>query len=254
MPEVISINDEHITIEGEIRDFATRFDDVAIFRYSDGEYLLHEADAGKDTFLVIRGAFVVERGQGSTRSHIAIGMATLDEPVFVGEVAYLGGASRMASILCSGTTYVLTLKPAHIESIIEGFPFLTRVLCRQFARRLKETGDTVQERQDQLQMNATQLFLSQGDVLFDAGDPADKLFQLVDGKVRLEGKTGVTLVSAAQLTRGFLEAGPFLAQGRHTSRAVAQGNVIAVAIDRSSTEAVIRNFPDVVMEALQNKG
>ncbi len=54
----------------------------------------------------------------------------------VGEMAYLGGQRRTASVRARTECHVLVLNPEHLETVMARFPMLTRVICRQFALRL----------------------------------------------------------------------------------------------------------------------
>jgi len=149
------------------------------------EYLIRENDEGLETFLVIDGGYVVERSDPNVREGspqiIASVISDPCKPSFVGEMAYLGGGFRTASVRSAGRTLTACLRPNHMEILIEEFPFFTKILCKQFTERLMEANDLLRIHHERTAMDTKKWFLEPGEVLLRKGEKASSLFQLVQG-------------------------------------------------------------------------
>ncbi len=220
----------------------------------DGEYLMREGEMQTDAFLVTRGAFVVEQGEvaepGMSAGYLTAVLIEPENPVFVGEMAWLGSFARTASVRCSGHTQALRLKPDHMELILAHFPVLTRALCRQFAERLKATNGMLHRFQELAAMKAGVITMKAGEIVIRRGDPATTLYQLVDGTLR-EEESGAEELGPEAFPGGFLHLSCYLA-GRVWPRTLrTEGATMLSMIDESSKVAVIRNFPELVLAAMQ---
>ena len=228
--------------------------EIEALRFREGEYLVRENEDSLDVFLVLQGAFVVERAPSRPDLPpviLATVLCDLEKPGIVGEMAYLGSLRRSASVRSSGSSFVLRLKPAHIDSVINDFPGLTRAICAQFSWRLRETSRSLAELQGRFAMNPSQRVAKPGERLFAQGDPAGTLFQLVTGSVRLVRASGEELVQPEQLLQGFLEPEPFLRNRPHRATALVESPAFLVAIDREFLQAVVRGYPELVIGLLE---
>lgn len=132
----------------EVVRLVRRYPEIEARAYRDGEYLIREAEDSQEIFIVLRGALVVEQAAlipGGAPVMLAGLTAEPEAIAIVGEMAYLGDQIRTASIKAVAPTQCLRLKPSHIDAIIDGFPMLTRVICQQFALRLKEANDALRQ-------------------------------------------------------------------------------------------------------------
>lgn len=228
--------------------------EIESLRFRDGEYLVRENEDSLDVFLVLKGAFVVERAPSRPDLPpvpLATVLCDLEKPGIVGEMAYLGSLRRSASVRSSGSSFVLRLKPAHIDSVINDFPGLTRAICAQFSWRLRETSRSLAELQGRFAMNPQQRLAKPGERLFAQGDPAGTLFQLVTGSVRLTGASGEEVVQPEQFPHGFLEPEAFLRNRSHSATAIVESPAFLVAIDREFLPAVVRGYPELVIGLLE---
>lgn len=139
--------------DSEYLKLLERCPDIRLARYDDGEYLTREGDSTREIFIILKGACVVEvntvRRGGRAPNALATVLSDLRNPSFVGEMAYLGGGFRSASVRASGGTFAFVLKPAHLDILMAEFPLFTRILCRQFAARLAEANGALRECQEQ---------------------------------------------------------------------------------------------------------
>ena len=254
MPEAFDLARLELEEDSEVRRLLAAHGDIETLRFKDGEYLVRENEDSLDVFLVLKGAFVVERT--SNRPDLppmilATVLCDLEKPGIVGEMAYLGTHRRSASVRSSGGSFVAKLKPTHVDAVINDYPGLTRAICAQFSWRLRETSRALAELQGRFAMSPQQRLAKPGERLFSKGDPAGTLFQLVTGSVRLDGDRGDELLHPENLQQGFLEPGPFLRNRLHASTATVESPSFLVAIDREFLHAVVRGYPELVVGLLE---
>lgn len=143
MPVPITLGEIRSLALDEIKALTAIHSEITPLLYREGEWLFQESDTSHRIFIVLRGTYAVEK----ERTGLVLDEVTCDVGSFaiVGEMAYLGGQSRTASVRARTECHVLVLDPAHLETVMERFPMLTRVICRQFALRLKAANEALQE-------------------------------------------------------------------------------------------------------------
>jgi CRP-like cAMP-binding protein len=253
MPEPYDLASLGLPASSEFSRLLRSYPDILARSYGDGEYLVREEDPSQDIFIILRGALVVEQAHpvpGGTPVILACLTADPEQVVIVGEMAYLGSQNRSASVRSSGRSHVLSLAPGHVDGILEGFPGLTRVICRQFSRRLRDTDAALQSLQGRFALNPRRRMASPGERLFAAGSPATELFQLVAGTVRLERDGAATLLTPDDLPMGLLEPEPFLRGGAHAGTATVEEMAFLAVIGQDGRDAVVRCFPQLVLDLL----
>ena len=181
---------------------------------------------------------------------LACVLAEPEAPAIVGEMAYLGAQRRAASVRSTGRSHALRLLPAHIDGILEGFPGLTRVICKQFSRRLQDTDQALRAVQGRFALNAQRRMAQPGEVLFTRGGTAAELFQLAAGAVRVERDGSSRLLQAEDLPLGLLEPEAFLRGGVHAATATVEQLSFLAVIGAGERPAVVRCFPELVLELL----
>ena len=146
MPQRFDLDTIKTKALDEIGQMVDRFPDITPLLFQKGETLIQEGDQGEEVFIVLDGMFEVEQAPlrpGDAPTHLVRVACDLESFSIIGEMAYLGDQRRTATIRAVLPTHCLRLTPAHIDAIIEGFPMLTRVICRQFALRLREANDAL---------------------------------------------------------------------------------------------------------------
>jgi CRP-like cAMP-binding protein len=236
----------------EVSAFLLDHPDLQPLRFADEEFLVRQGDeADQATYLLLRGSCLVEYGiaeqQRQPGRELAILTAEPEQPLFVGEMSYLGTGIRCASVRSTMNTFAIRLTPAHMDQIIAKYPGLTRQLCRQFAQRLQESLRQLQHHREQQSLDARQLFLQSGETLAKAGTAADTLYQLIDGV--LQSDTG-DMIRAGAGSPPFIDLAPYLRVQPHPHTITCRTSCILIAISAASRLAVIRNFPDRVLEIL----
>lgn len=253
MPESFEITGLECARTGEIQQLLARCPDIEPCRYREGELLIQEGEEGRDLFIVLKGAFTVEHpplAPGGPPVMLAA-IVCEDEPVIVGEMAYFGAQRRTASVRSSGASFALRLRPAHVDIIIGEFPMLTRIICQQFTRRLKETNEVLRGFQERFALGAERTLVSSGEALFRQGEPASRIHQLLVGRVRLERHGESCIVGPEDLPIGFLEPGPFLRGQAQAATAIAEGDVLLATIEGARREAFVRCYPELALQLLE---
>lgn len=141
MPVPILLDEIRSLALNEIHALTEIHSEITPLLYREGEWLLQETDASQDIFIILRGTYVVEQ----LWSGVVLDKVTCDVESFsiIGEMAYLGGQQRTASVRAITECHALRLSSNHLETVIERFPMLTRVICRQFANRLKAANEAI---------------------------------------------------------------------------------------------------------------
>lgn len=253
MPEAFSIDSIVFPEDSEIPQLLQACPDIAGVRYVNDEFIVHGEDTALDIHLLLRGNCLVEQPDAPRErtpgSELAVIRAEPDAVVFVGEMAYLGGGYRTASVRSVMATFALRLQPKHLDLIMEAYPGLTRVLCRQFAQRLGEANNFIKSFQKKSAMEVSQRFLNPGDTLVEAGAAADTLYQVVDGCLG-ENDGGNETLEPRDGQPVFVHPAAFFRGQPHPSGVVARSSSIVVGMGISRKEAIIRNFPELVLDLL----
>ena len=254
MPQRLDPEELNLPAGSEIRQLLVACPDIEAYRFADEEYLVRADDEGSDVFLIVRGSCLVEnRDAGEKRQpghQLAVVHGEDGAPAFVGEMSYLGGGYRTASVRSAMNTFALRLTPAHIEAIIEKHPFFTRVLCRQFATRLREVNEQLRHYQNASLLLAEQRFVAPGELICERGAPALQLIELVDGVLEQEDADGTREVYPASGAHSFLEALAYLSGGNYASTLKASTQCIVVAISEDSRANVVRNYPELALRVI----
>ena len=171
--------------------------------FEDGEYLIREGEKADEFYVLEKGALVVERsGAQSSGGPPIIVHATTSDPealVFFGEMAHFLDGVRTASIRATGHTVVLQVRSESITHLFFKAPRLAEQVFRRLVQRLRETTDNLVDVQNRFQAEPEQIFVMEGDqVLFRAGEPADRLYQMLMGRASLTAEDGTTRTVAGE--------------------------------------------------------
>jgi CRP-like cAMP-binding protein len=254
MPEPFDISVLNQDDSSEICQLLSRCPDIEPKRYRDGEYLIHEDEEEQDLYIIVKGAYTVERPPllpSGPPVILTSEMCDPDHVAIVGEMAYFGDYRRTASVRSSGSTYTLCLKPSHIDLIMDGFPGLTRVICQQFTRRLKEANDAIREFRSKFALAATKHLMHTGTVLFSTGDPAPLIYQLLIGEVEIERDGQKSVVTNDNLPQGFLEPDAYFRNRKHGTTATALTDCILVSVDQKHKDTLVRCYPELASRVME---
>jgi CRP-like cAMP-binding protein len=144
----------------EIQDLVAGQRGVTPMLFREGERIIREGDTSRYLYVVLEGAYRVEKVAALPGERPSILAAVTCDPgsfSVIGEMAGLGEHLRTASVFATTDTRVLCLDPAHLEAIIETCPKLTGVLLRQFSARLFEANRRILELEEVLARQARRL-------------------------------------------------------------------------------------------------
>lgn len=255
MPTPFELSVLGLPEDSEIHRLVRQNPGIAPRAYLDGEFLVRDGEESHEVFIVLKGGFVVELSPvpPATRpTMLASTECDLDQLAIVGEMSLLGTHRRSAFVRSVGKTHTLCLGLEHLEAVLNGFPALTRLICQQFATRLRDTKHRLQELQQKFVMNTHQRMVEPGEVLFREGDSAGTLYQVLIGSIRLEGHGRQARVAPEHLTLGFLEPGPFLSNRPQEVTAIAEERCFLVAIGKGSRAPLIRTYPELALQVLES--
>lgn len=245
----------NIPPSSEIHKLLEKCPDIKMLLFEDGEFIVREKDPTMDTYIVLRGNYVVEQARTDPKkeSPDTLDIVMVDEGsiAFVGEMAYFGGGFRTASVRSSSMTYTLCLKPEYMETIISEFPFFTSILCRQFTTRLVEANRLLREWDDRFSVESKLVLKNPGETVLEKGERAETLYQLVEGiLVREEDNETISL---DQTCDGFIDPGPFFGDGEYESTVKTKSMAYVVAFPKNSKLTVIRNFPGLILKLYERE-
>ena len=249
MPERVQDIEERFIKHPEVSALISQFEDIHLIRFLDGEYILEKGKEDDDAYLLVHGSCVVEEpveGQ-KTGSPLAVFMCDPLKPMFVGEMAYWGHTARSASVRSSGCTHAFRLHPHHIKQILSNYPKLTHILLEQFANRLVLCNESLLELRKAMKMETDLNFVDANTVLFEKGQPAGPVYQLVDGSVEKISPEGSETLNGGKEEELFLGLESFLKNCPRQYTITTKTNCVLVKISREHILAFIRNFPEVIL-------
>lgn len=109
--------------------------DRYVITYRSGEVIFNEGDTGDRMFYILRGRVGVEK----SGKFIAI----LEKGNYIGELSFLLGMPRSATVKAIEDTEVLTIDFKNIEGLASEMPEFIREILRQMALRVQRTTEIV---------------------------------------------------------------------------------------------------------------
>ncbi|MEO0750339.1 MAG: cyclic nucleotide-binding and patatin-like phospholipase domain-containing protein [Pseudomonadota bacterium] len=96
-----------------------------------GERLIREGDVAATLYIVLKGRFVVLKGEGK------IAEVSMGEPI--GELAFFAGGTRTASVMAARNSAVMSLTKKAYDALAERTPELAKGILRALSQRLAQT-------------------------------------------------------------------------------------------------------------------
>ncbi len=252
MPEPLPPGDPDLAADPELGPLLAACPDIVALRFRDGERLVTEGEESQDLYIVRRGSLVVEKAlPDGTARPLAQLACHPDTPCIVGEMASFGAQQRTATVRAVGSCQALHLRPPHLDVIMAGFPGLTRVLCRQFTSRLKEANEELRDLRARFHLRAEPRHIQAGERLYSADEPAEAVFQVLLGSVRLDGPGGDLVLRGEDLPGGFLGLEPFLRGQPYGANATAVEDCLLAVIPAEYRLAFLRCHPELALALLR---
>ncbi len=98
-----------------------------------GEILLKEGDKAESVYVLKRGKLQAYTNQTGTQ----VILGTIEEGQFVGEMAYINGESRSASVIASTDCELIEIPVAHLDHVLFQKPAWSKALFKTLSQRVK---------------------------------------------------------------------------------------------------------------------
>ncbi|HSW34709.1 MAG TPA: SRPBCC family protein [Steroidobacteraceae bacterium] len=112
-----------------------------------GEVLVREGQADEHFYLIVKGVLGVVKGAGTAEP---VTLNTLSAGDFAGELSWLDGAKRYASLVAIGDTEVLGLERARLEALLPKEPWLVYRVMRAIIRAVHQIQYRLSMQQSEL--------------------------------------------------------------------------------------------------------
>jgi ribosome-associated toxin RatA of RatAB toxin-antitoxin module/CRP-like cAMP-binding protein len=117
-------------------------------RLKEGEVLVREGQADEHFYLIVKGVLGVVKGAGTPEQ---VTLNTLAAGDFAGELSWLDGARRYASLVALGDTEVLGLERVKLEGLLTRDPMLVYRVMRAIIRAVHQIQYRLSMQQSELQ-------------------------------------------------------------------------------------------------------
>jgi ribosome-associated toxin RatA of RatAB toxin-antitoxin module/CRP-like cAMP-binding protein len=112
------------------------------------DVLVNEGQADEHFYLIVKGVLGVVKGVGTAEQ---VTLNTLSAGDFAGELSWLDGAKRYASLIAIGDTEVLGLERARLEALLPQDPWLVYRVMRAIIRAVHQIQYRLSMQQSELQ-------------------------------------------------------------------------------------------------------
>ena len=116
------------------------FDEKSIYRskfMAKDEILIRQGEEGEFVYVLRHGrlrAFRTDEGNGQTP------LGYIEPGEFVGEMAYINGERRSASVVCLTEAELIEIPKAHLDAVLFSKPAWSKALMKTLSRRLKRSN------------------------------------------------------------------------------------------------------------------
>ena len=117
-------------------------------RLKEGDVLVREGQADEHFYLIVKGVLGVVKGAGTPEQ---VTLNTLAAGDFAGELSWLDGAKRYASLVALGETEVLGLERVKLEGLLTRDPMLVYRVMRAIIRAVHQIQYRLSMQQSELQ-------------------------------------------------------------------------------------------------------
>lgn len=247
-----------------IEDFARLVEVATIQRFSAGDLVIREAEAGDALFAIGRGRVVVYC-DAPNQAGVPLGddgriyLSSLAEGDFFGEFGFLTGAPRSATVETISESWMFSLGREAIERVVELTPEIAGALLDFYKERVAELLmakspvfaplDPYQRKL--LLAHAKLTSYADGETIVQEGEASGALFFIKRGEVEIFSERQGLPIFLNKLAEGdfFGEIG-LITGGPRTASVGAIGQVELLRIDRSELLQIMTNEPRVA-EAIQ---
>ncbi len=224
------------------------------------DYLFRQGEPGGFLYLVHAGNLkvIITRDDGS---EIVVAEVGPGQPL--GEIQFLTGGTRTASVIALQPTSLIRLSRTAYEQLSQRFPEILRPMADIIRQRLRRDqlvtmlpelcGPIDMDMLEKIEAETEWIWLPQGQALFHEDDPGDSFFLLISGRLyatvrrRNQGEEVV-----GEIRRGEIlgEMSMFTGDARSASIYAARNSEV-VKFSKVAFERITSKFPTIMMRIVQ---
>lgn len=226
-------------------------DNGSVVRFNAGDYVVRQGDFGDSFFVVLSGKALVQVTGDDGRARE---VDQLSAGASFGELAVVGYGERSASVKCVTAAELLELRTTHFELFLKKYKqvkarveaVFQRQTLSTFVRQSRYFRELPEAAQRDLVVSSSLIQYSKGDVIAREGEPAQRLFVVRAGFVRI----GLTVHQGEEVLaylgpEDFFGDQEVAAGGSYAATAVALEPVECMAVPRSVVYKIYSKHPEV---------
>jgi NTE family protein/lysophospholipid hydrolase len=230
--------------------------DVTTQVLASGSVLFQQGDPSDAMYLVLRGALEVAMDHPELGT-IVVGRIGPGEPV--GEMQILSGGRRTATVVATAESELARIGRAAIERLASQDPAAMRHLADGIRRRVRRNqlaailppllGSVDEAILRDVEDAVTWMTLPRGTILFEEGDPGDRAYILVNGRLQASVRDGTGNARVVgEIARGEVVGEMAVFTGEPRSACVrALRDSELVSLDRPAFERLIAGRPQTLL-------
>jgi ABC-type bacteriocin/lantibiotic exporter with double-glycine peptidase domain/CRP-like cAMP-binding protein len=209
-----------------VRSFVLHVFETQMYEF--GESIISEGDEPESLFFLVDGMARVVK-QGPDGDEVALG--SLGPGDVFGETGILQGAARTATVRASSKVVVRKLSREVVGALLEEYPQFAEALNEQthtnsvnrFLRTQSMFSTLPYRTTARLARSVKTVELAGGDVVFSEGDPADCLYLVQHGRLRVYAED-----DGAQRTLRYLRSGDMFGEAALNSQTIRSASIVAL--------------------------
>ncbi len=221
-----------------------------------GAVLFREAEASDAMYVVLQGELEAIVA-GLERRAIVVGRIGPDEPV--GEMQVLTGGTRTATVRAIVETAVVRVSRRAVERLALESPGAMREVAAAIARRMRRNqlvailpglfGALDEPQLREIEASVEWLALARGATLFEQGEPGDRAYILVNGRLQasVRNPAGIETI-VGEIVRGEIVGEMAILTGEtRSARVRAQRDSELVSLARPAFERLVARYPQLLL-------
>ena len=202
--------------------------DLSEVQLAGGEELFAEGAPGDKAYIIREGKLEILTSSGGREVLIAV--RKVGE--FIGEMALLEEAPRMATVRAREDSLVLAIEKEHFDALVDRSPSALKSMLRTVLARLRETQDTLHESERMVLLGTLT-----AETVHDLNNPASAIQRAADQlgpklDAQIEARTDLEILRLTEDQMGFL----FQERSKGAARASEPPELDALARSDSETE------------------
>ena len=239
-------------------EFVAVVDKIEPITFSAGEVIVREGDEGDSIYIIVSGEVSIFR---NTEFGEEIHITDLSDGAFFGEFGFFLKSKRFATIKAAVETTLLELKKRDMDNLTKEHPQVREVLIKFYKNRVLDTILATSPLFSCLSSESrgaiVQLFklkrFKKGAVIIKQGSPADSMFLIKSGVVKVVSKVEGEDDFISRLFSGdyFGEVALFTGKPR-MAEVIAESDSDLMEIRKNDLKIVVKDHPKVLETLKEN--